>query len=133
MIFFTTNLFIVAPTTTFCCRSICQFISTSYPGSFICSLGLSSFILPRSLEITSKPKNMYISIFQAWLSLQFLYTCSCTTCNVKDVCTLLNKIEQRVGGLGGGGGRARALRYVYTLRLIGPISYLGACYIRIRR
>ena len=22
------------------------------------------------------------------------------------------------------------LRYVYTLRLIGPISYLGACYIR---
>ena len=23
-----------------------------------------------------------------------------------------------------------ALRYVYTLRLIGPISYLGACYIR---
>ena len=25
------------------------------------------------------------------------------------------------------------LRYVYTLRLIGPISYLGACYIRIRR
>ena len=36
----------------------------------------------------------------------------------------------------GGGGRAlgvrggRALRYVYTLRLIGTISYLGACYIR---
>ena len=23
--------------------------------------------------------------------------------------------------------------YVYTLRLIGPISYLGACYIRTRR
>ena len=28
---------------------------------------------------------------------------------------------------------ARELRYVYTLRLIGPISYLGACYIRVRR
>ena len=25
------------------------------------------------------------------------------------------------------------LNYVYTLRLIGPISYLGACYIRTRR
>ena len=24
------------------------------------------------------------------------------------------------------------LRYVYTLRLIGPISYLGACYIYVR-
>ena len=24
------------------------------------------------------------------------------------------------------------LKYVYTLRLIGPISYLGACYIRMK-
>ena len=28
------------------------------------------------------------------------------------------------------GQQSLDLRYVYTLRLIGPISYLGACYIR---
>ena len=28
------------------------------------------------------------------------------------------------------GRETQALGYVYTLRLIGPISYLGACYIR---
>ena len=45
-------------------------------------------------------------------------------------------------GGGGGGGHCidrflsdegptlETLRYGYTLRLIGPISYLGACYIR---